>query len=541
MTTLQANLDALMAATGIALEATASGDVKVDTLGPQPSVSVLAPDARWVSLHSRRDPSTEADRLVKAAFSDAEPDLLIVIGLGLGYILDAVERRSSRTKVLAFEPLAGTLVAMFERRDWSEWISSGRLVLLYGPDFVGASDTWKLVDGCAKAPVIIVHPVLKREFSSETDAAHALARSAISGAQANAAARRRFAGQYLLNTLENLPVICSEGDVSTLLESFSGFPAIVIGAGPSLDNSLGELRKTKDRALLISVDTAVRPLLAARIRPHVIVAVDPQRPSALHLTDVADGRGTWLVAEGSLDPSVWRPFVGHTFNFKVSDHHPWPWFRAHGTDRGTLQAWGSVLTSAFDLACHVGCDPVVLVGADLAHTDGLGYCQRTIYTNERSDLLTVTARANEFAECLRREHRPTCEETDIRGNPVTSTPHFVQFRDWLVSRSVAVSPRRVVNATGAGILHGGSITQAKVVSWALPAPAGTIDVDARLAWAWEESAESRTQSRVQMQQAFTDQGDPGVPMDAWLEFAGDTASQAQISASLATALRGLET
>ena len=102
-----------------------------------------------------------------------------MIGLGLGYILEAVERRSPHTKVLAFEPLADTLVPMFKRRDWCEWISSGRLTLLYGPDFAGASDAWKLVDGRVPAPVIIVHPVLKREFSNETEAAHALARSAI--------------------------------------------------------------------------------------------------------------------------------------------------------------------------------------------------------------------------------------------------------------------------------------------------------------------------------------------------------------------------
>jgi len=128
------------------------------------------------------------------AFSDAEPDLLIVIGLWLGYVLDAVERRSPHTKVPAFEPLPDTLVPMFERRDWREWIGSGRLTLLYGPDFAGASDAWKLVDGRAKAPVIIVHPVLKREFSNETEKALVLARSAISGAQANAEARRRFTG-----------------------------------------------------------------------------------------------------------------------------------------------------------------------------------------------------------------------------------------------------------------------------------------------------------------------------------------------------------
>src|SRR5439155_23928291 len=140
----------------------------------------------------------------------------------------------------------------------------------------------------------------------------------------------------------------------------------------------------------------VRPLLAAGIPPHVAVAVDPSDLNAQHLRDLPDTRGVWLVAEASVDPTVFPQFARRTFTFRVSNHHPWPWLDEHGLGRGQLQAWGSVLTTAFDLACKAGCNPIVFAGADLAYTGGLLYCRNTVYEPEWSHLATDAERAREF-------------------------------------------------------------------------------------------------------------------------------------------------
>ena len=44
-----------------------------------------------------------------------------------------------------------------------------------------------------------------------------------------------------------------------------------------------------------------------------------------------------------------------------------------------MRAWGSVLTTAYDLAVKLGCDPIVFIGADLAYTDAQPYCRGTVY------------------------------------------------------------------------------------------------------------------------------------------------------------------
>ena len=135
-------------------------------------------------------------------------------------------------------------------------------------------------------------------------------RRIVAGVKANAVARRKFAGRYLLNTLRNLPSIAEEGDASALFNLFEHIPAIVVAAGPSLDATLPGIKAAQGRALVIAVDTAVRPLLAAGIRPHIAVAVDPSDINAQHLTGLPLSNIP-LVAEGSLDPSVIPEFPRH--------------------------------------------------------------------------------------------------------------------------------------------------------------------------------------------------------------------------------------
>jgi hypothetical protein len=490
------------------------------------SASIRTPDGRWVLLHSERAPSREADRWLDGALSGALPSLVIAIGPGLGYILEAIERRGAATRVIAIEPFAAVARAMFERRDWRDWVQSRRLTILIGPEYLEASDAWRRVNIRADPPPIIEHPVLAREFPAEIARARDVAARIVQGARSNDDARKKFAGRYLLNTLTNLPSIVAEGDVAALADMCTGKPAIVVGAGPSLDDNLEQLRANAGRALIVAVDTALRPLLAAGITPNLVVALDPSELNATHLLDADAAGHSWLVSEGSLDPRVLPQFAGRAFIFKISDHHPWPWLRAHGCDRGTLRAWGSVLTTAFDLACHAGCNPIMFAGADLAYTNELLYCRNTIFEGERSHLTGVAERAAAFRDGLRQ--RETCAASDIHGRPVLTTPLLVQFRDWLVSRSAEVGDRRIVNATGAGILHGGRIVQSNLASLALGD--GVVDLGARLTTLWTESSRNLPMPST-LEDALIEPDGNGIPLETWLDFAGDTASSEQIVAS----------
>ena len=85
------------------------------------------------------------DALLTRFSTGNEPPLLMVVGLGQGELLEAMERRGMSTRVLAIEPVPSILGELRARRDWTPWLETGRLTLLVGPGFSGATDAWKLL------------------------------------------------------------------------------------------------------------------------------------------------------------------------------------------------------------------------------------------------------------------------------------------------------------------------------------------------------------------------------------------------------------
>jgi hypothetical protein len=410
------------------------------------------------------------------------PALVIVIGLGRGDLLRALEARGAHARVLALEPRPYVARAFLTRGEWDGWRASGRLVYLQGPEYTGADDAWRIFPDDPDDHVILADPALARSGGSEALQAATTLKAIVFGVRANARARRQFAPRYLAQALRNAPAIVAGYDVRALRDTYGGRPAVVAAAGPSLDGALSPLRDLEGRALLIAADTALRPLLTAGIAPHLVVGLDPGAMNATHFHYLPDCRRTWLVSEAALDPSAARLFGERTFWFRVADHEPWPWYRELGFDVGLLEVWGSVVTAAFQVAVLAGCEPIVFVGADLAYSEGRPYCRGSTYEFRWA---RGTAAGHDLAELWRGCTTPddVVRVRDLRGVETTTTPVLLAFRDWLVAHA-ARSGRRVINATGAGLLVGGAIEQLSLAEALadprqVPSP-GTVVGDAGL-------------------------------------------------------------
>jgi len=432
---------------------------RVEWTDAWPGLSIETEPGKWVALSSRRAPIDEArGQLAEARAEQAWPPLVVLLGAGLGYAIDVVEADAPPdTNVLVIEPFAASAAAMLARRDWTPLVDAGRLGVIVGPEFSGATDAWRRIEPRKASPLVVVHPALARVRPDAIAVARRIFDRAMFDASANAEARETLGGRYLVNTLRNLPRILAGPDLRTWADSRTAQPAVVCGAGPSLNRNLRDLGPYRDRVVLIAVDTALRPILEAGVEPDLVVALDPAPLNARHLSGLTLPDRTWLVSEAALDPAAFDSFGDRIAFFRVGDNDPWPWLGEHGVDVPVLAAWGSVLTSTFALAEWLGCDPVLLVGSDLAYTGGQPYCRGTTF---EVDWARVALAGQPLPVYWRRQadRRATEHLTGLDGAPVDSAPHLVAFRDWLVDRA-AKSGRRVVNLTGAGILSGDGIEQ----------------------------------------------------------------------------------
>lgn len=413
------------------------------------------------SINDAADPIGDA-RVQLASVRDPA-HTIVLIGAGLGHATEMAATRWPTALVIVVEPDADAAAAATRRTP--SLYDSRRVRLLTGPDYPGGADLWRLFDRPAatdsagltiasRGAAALSHPV---EFAK----ARRLVVGAIEAARMNARAREENAGRYLLNTLRNLPVIAGSGDPSRLASRFSGVPAIIVGAGPSLDRQLDDLRASAASALIVAADTAWRPLVSAGINPHFVIAVDPTEANGRHLREVHPSRQTWGIVEGSVDPIALSAFSDSLFTFRVGTHHPWPWLQTIGIERSFVRAWGSVLTSAFDLTLSFGCDPIVFAGADMAFTDGRPYCRGTTF---EEDWARHTARGASLRQVWKNTlaARALLKGTDLNGEAVLTAKHLIEFRNWIVRRAGEASSSslvRVFNSSPAGLLSGGVIQQ----------------------------------------------------------------------------------
>jgi len=464
------------------------------------------------------------------------PPLLLAVGLGEGELLEVLDARSPETRVLALEPDPVVAQRVLAQSHVEEWRRAGRLLYLAGPSYVGADEAWRLFPPMPDSYKVIVDPRLARGSEANLAAARLLKRI-VFGVRANAEAKRRFAPMYLTNVLRNLPALANGHDIRLLANAFKDIPAIVAAAGPSLDTALDELAGAHNNGVLIAADTALRPLLTAGIAPHLAVGVDPSRWNARHFQCLPDCPDTWLVGESALAPSAAAVFDQRTFWFRVGDHQPWPWLKDIGISVGYVDVWGSVLTAAFQVACLAGCNPIVIVGADLAYTGGRPYCRGTTY---EFDWASATAWGADLASSWQEtiEHRKSRVVVDLHGRQTVSTESMLSFRDWMVARAKR-SGRRVINATGAGILFGDGVQQGSLS--ALLQDESDIPRVADLA---QKSAVSDRSALARSAKNVRDLVCEGRhsegPVVQWGEFCGGAIDQVAVTAALDVALAALE-
>ena len=115
--------------------------------------------------------------------------------------------RRLRRKCWSSSRLRASAAALLARRDWTPLVDAGRLGLIVGPKFSGASDAWRWVDARKAPPLVVPSAVLERVRPDAVAAARRILDRASFDASANAEARETLGGRYLVNTLRNLPRI----------------------------------------------------------------------------------------------------------------------------------------------------------------------------------------------------------------------------------------------------------------------------------------------------------------------------------------------
>jgi len=157
--------------------------------------------------------------------------------------------------------------------------------------------------------------------------------------------------------------------VSQLVQSAVGVPSIVVGIGPSLDESIKYLSEASGKALIIATDAAFRPLMAKGVRPDLVLSFDCKPEQGLLWQSVPD-HDVPILFDSCAHPDTiasWKGpvvFYNHYHQTDELSQYILPHVFPH---IGQLPSGGTVGNVAILLSKVLGGDPSIVVGFDFCY------------------------------------------------------------------------------------------------------------------------------------------------------------------------------
>ncbi len=257
-----------------------------------------------------------------------------------------------------------------------------------------------------------------------------------------------YAHKLRVNLLRNIKCWHGSFFAGGLKGKFIGVPAVICGAGPSLQSSIPLLKGLEDRALIIAGGSTIAALSNQGVHPHLGIALDPNQEEFGRLK-IASAYQMPLIYATRLQPDVFNAINGEKL-YLISEtggpleHHFEKQMGIEGDPVGPelgVEAF-SVTTLAIAMAVEMGCNPILLDGVDLAYTGMQRYAEGILPSSQvNTSQLRSQKKASE--RMLKRQN--------IHGHYVHTLVKWVMESECIGSYAKVNPKTRFINVSQGGI------------------------------------------------------------------------------------------
>lgn len=423
----------------------------VETRGGE-MIPLVRVDGKDIALHSKFQPLKEAERFIDQ-IDTASHNLFVVTGFAFAYHIEVLLSRMDKDDVLlVIEKDPAIVKSAVENRNLKKLLSDKRVLLLIDPDDDELSAVLK--GKSSKSVVFVTHRGSYRVDRDYYENISQMVKSYLSSKEVNIATLSKFQKLWTINCAKNSLQLLASAPVRAFYGKFTHCDAVVVGAGPSLRDSLDELKKIQESVLVIAVDTSLKICQDHGIRPHFVLCADPQLINARYFEEL-EASATILVADPACHPSVLRLYNG-PLAMSAMPFDMFSWVEEISGQMGEITHGGSVSTNAYDFARRLGVDRVFLCGQDLAFSDRLAHC-RGSYLDEMMFLKVCRFFNQEMFNRNQLRALPAIYQESLDGKTVQTNQKMMIFKQWFEKR---LDPK-LYNASAMGMKLSG-ITRAKL-------------------------------------------------------------------------------
>ena len=376
-----------------------------------------------ILIHSMYDPVKEGQNFAEKITTGSQ---VCLYGFGLGYHIDFILKKNGPNGfLLAIELNTDLLLAAMILRDQSKILLNDRFHLIHGlnEEIVSMEIVKymeKMASSSAKNFEIFFHsPSFKCIPSSFPRLVNSLDILLM---------ERRFPA--VLGDVEkencalNKEIVEQNIGINFLCSKHKGKPALLVSAGPSLDDILPYLKQVDKKFILACVDTALPILLHEGITPDYVFSLDPQEDSFQYFQDCLESSAK-LIFTPSANTKVVHYYKGEKFVvFKQASSQ----FNEEKyiNTKGSTRSGGSVSCLGLDVLIQFGCDPIFLIGQDLSFPCNRTYSSFSNNNKQMMDSLDSGRILKDNYKLVNRKEK-TVKVKNIAGNKVATNQAMYSY------------------------------------------------------------------------------------------------------------------
>jgi hypothetical protein len=315
-------------------------------------------------LHHPEQALLEAEAAVKALCQAGADRVHVLVGLGLGYVLQTLYEASDGI-IVVYEPYVDLLRFVLEHVNLSAILASSRVYLVTDAPTMAGQIRQLFQLGLITHLDVVMLPAYGKLLGEA--AYNQLARYLyeLEGEYIlQLRSRHRYGQQWLAHVLDNTSILAGAFPFEGLKGQYSHLPALVVDPGPSLD--VIALHAVQSKAIVLATLPAAIRLLHAQLPPDFVLIWDTEPvPTAL----------LQALTQSSIPGlQVILPVWAHHSWFTLTDMGRWivsdqtvPEFHhwletVYGEPLEALPVCRSTLTLGCHLMAWMGCESISLIG-----------------------------------------------------------------------------------------------------------------------------------------------------------------------------------
>ena len=322
-------------------------------------------------VHSITDAQKEAKELLDKIVINEFTTIHCLYGLGLGYLPDEYIQ-NGKGCIIVFEPDIELLSFVLSVVDFTETFKTGRLFIVSDK-----KEFETVLSHLYRYKANVTFSFLdyyKLYHKADIDEFSKYLKRKVSIIDHNYNFQSRTIYSFFHHTLDKLSLKYENPLLTDYKDLYKDKPAIIVSAGPSLHKNIETIKKYQKHALIFCVGTALRTLIENGITPDFVNVIESNN-TKIHY-DVPHRENMIFIAEPFTESSYLSMGFKKVLTTSSLETDSSRWFlETAGKELVNFETKGTVAYQAIFSAYSLGCNPIILIGQDLAYTDGQCYCK----------------------------------------------------------------------------------------------------------------------------------------------------------------------